>query len=109
MKTEGIKGLKRNIAVPFMFIIFILVNSCSKSSTTPNTGNTGGISQTNTVTIQGLAFSPTTLTVPVNTTVTWTNKDATAHTVTSDTGAFDSGSINTSGTFSFKFTSAGDL
>jgi plastocyanin len=56
-------------------------------------------------------FEPATLTVPVGTTVTWTNTTGAPHTVTSDTGApaaFDSGAINTGGgTFSFTFTKAG--
>ncbi len=59
------------------------------------------------VTIQNFAFNPGSLTVPVNTTVTWTNKDGTIHTVTSDTGVFNSGNLSANGTFSFKFTAAG--
>lgn len=59
------------------------------------------------VTIQNFAFTPQTLTVPVNTTVTWTNMDAVTHTVTSDSGVFTSGNMATNGTFSFKFTAAG--
>jgi len=39
----------------------------------------------NEVSIQGMAFNPPTLTVTKNTTVKWTNNDALAHTVTSDT------------------------
>ena len=35
-----------------------------------------------TVTLQNFAFSPTTLTVPVGSTVTFENKDATEHTAT---------------------------
>jgi|GEM_PF-1194576 len=60
------------------------------------------------VTIQNFAFSPTTLTVPVGTTVTWTNADSTEHTVTSNTGAWaDSGPIEPSHTFSHTFTKPG--
>lgn len=61
----------------------------------------------NEVFIQGNGFSPSTRTVAANTTITWTNKDSTPHTVTSDIGAFDSGTINTNGTFSHTFTTAG--
>lgn len=61
----------------------------------------------NEVTIQGMAFSPQTLTVPVNTTVKWTNNDGISHTVTSDTALFDSGTISSGDTYSFKFTSTG--
>jgi plastocyanin len=40
-------------------------------------------------------------------TVTWTFADAAPHTVTSDTGAFDSGQPQTGGTYQFTFNSAG--
>jgi plastocyanin len=63
--------------------------------------------QSNEVSIKGMAFIPQSLTVALNTTVKWTNNDGTAHTVTSDEGTFDSGSISDGGTFSFKFTSTG--
>ena len=40
--------------------------------------------------IPGNTFNPITLTVPVGTNVTWTNKDGNPHTVTSNNGLFDS-------------------
>ena len=81
--------------------LFSITNSCSKTSDVPGT---------NEVFIQGFAFNPSTITVSVNTTITWTNKDGTAHTVTSDTGSpetFNSPSINTNGTYPHTFTTAG--
>ena len=63
----------------------------------------------NEVFIQGMAFSPQTLTVPVNTTVKWTNKDAVSHTATSNTGLFDSGVLGQGGWYSFQFTSTGSF
>lgn len=74
------------------------------TSINPNPAPSPAVSE---VLIQSFAFSPSTITVPVNTTVIWTNKDSAAHTVTSDTPAFDSGTMNNNGTFSFKFTTAG--
>ena len=60
------------------------------------------------VTIDNLAFTPATITVPVGTQVVWTNKQAgIPHTTTSDTGAWDSGIMNTGATFSFTFKEAG--
>jgi len=77
---------------------FFFFNSCSSNSAPP----------ANQVYIQGMAFSPATLTVSVGTTVTWTNKDAVAHTVTSNTaGLFNSGNMNTNGTFSYMIMTAG--
>ena len=61
----------------------------------------------NEVFIQDMAFNPSTITVSAGTTITWTNKDAIAHTVTSNTGLFDSGSINSNGTYSHLFSSTG--
>ncbi|HEY8283631.1 MAG TPA: cupredoxin family copper-binding protein [Chloroflexota bacterium] len=62
------------------------------------------------VTIQNFAFSPAVLKVALGTTVTWTNQDSVAHTVTSDTNAWaDSGSLATGKTFSVTFNKAGSF
>jgi plastocyanin len=63
--------------------------------------------QSASITIQNYAFSPNSLTVPVGTTVQWTNEDPVAHTVTSTTGAFDSGVLQHLGHFSFTFSQPG--
>ncbi len=61
------------------------------------------------VTINNYQFSPHSIAVQPGTTITWTNKQADDnHTVTSDTGAFDSGVIKHSGgKFSMTFTTVG--
>ena len=46
------------------------------------------------VSIKTYAFMPESLTVKVGTRVTWTDRDATAHTATADGGSFDTGTIN---------------
>jgi amicyanin len=62
----------------------------------------------NAVDINNFAFGPTTLTVPVGTTVTWTNRDEEPHTVVSSDGStFHSPGMGTGGTYSFKFDKAG--
>lgn len=64
----------------------------------------------NAVTISNFAFHPATITVKAGTTVTWTNKDSTAHTVTADTPSADapaSGDINQGASYSFTFKKAG--
>ncbi|OGC96131.1 MAG: hypothetical protein A2W25_12555 [candidate division Zixibacteria bacterium RBG_16_53_22] len=45
------------------------------------------------VTISGLAFNPAGLTVAPGDTVRWTNQDLVAHSATSDSGIWDSGTI----------------
>lgn len=63
----------------------------------------------NAVAITGFAFSPGALTVKVGTTVTWTNKDSDAHTVTSQGsgGPLQSKALATGETYSYTFTTAG--
>ena len=59
------------------------------------------------VEIEDFAFAPGSLTVKVGTTVTWTNKDDIGHTATSDTGVFDSGTLQKGQSYSFTFSQAG--
>jgi len=102
------------MGIAMLFAILSISSSCTKSSdnmygTGGNTGGTGGKGGpgTNEVWIQGMAFSPSSITVTAGTTITWTNKDGIAHTVTSDSGLFDSGSISANGTYSHLFATAG--
>ena len=53
------------------------------------------------------AFSPAAVSVAAGNPVTWTNTDGSRHTVTADTGAFDSGSMSAGATFAFTFPSPG--
>jgi len=59
------------------------------------------------VTIADFAYSPSSLTIPVGTAVTWKNNDTASHTVTDSNGAFDSGNLDQGKTFTFTFTKAG--
>ncbi|MGX9854854.1 cupredoxin domain-containing protein [Limimaricola variabilis] len=60
------------------------------------------------VDIQGFAFQPATLTVAPGDTVVFTNRDAAPHTVTADSGAFDSGRLATGQTIGMSFNARGD-
>jgi len=64
---------------------------------------------TNTVTIKNMAFSPSALNVTTNTAVKWVNNDAITHTVTADDGSFNSGNIAPGGKFSHTFSTAGTI
>jgi plastocyanin len=59
------------------------------------------------VKIDNFVFGPQTLTVPVGTTVTWTNTDDIPHTSVSTDGVFKSKVLDTDEKFSYTFTTAG--
>jgi plastocyanin len=59
------------------------------------------------VKIDNFVFGPQTVTVPVGTTVTWTNKDDIPHTAVSTEGVFKSKVIDTDEKFSYTFAKAG--
>ena len=89
--------------------VFAGCTSSSNPGVTPSPASTvaGG---TGAITIQNFTFSPTTLTVPAGSTVTWTNLDTADHAIASDSGSpvsFFSSSLPQGGTFRFTFTSPG--
>jgi plastocyanin len=61
------------------------------------------------VQIKGYAFAPAALSVPVGTTVTWTNYDTAPHTVTTSSGpkTISSPQLQTGQSFSYTFTAVG--
>ena len=67
----------------------------------------GAAGSTPQVAIEHFRFTPSTLTVPTGTTVTWVNHDAEIHTVTSPAGAFASPALETDEKFSFTFNAPG--
>lgn len=66
-------------------------------------------SGTATVDIHDLTFDPSQLDVAAGTTVTWTNGDTEAHTVTADNGLFDSGVIEPGQYYSTWFGGSGTV
>jgi glucose/arabinose dehydrogenase/plastocyanin/phosphatidylethanolamine-binding protein (PEBP) family uncharacterized protein len=61
----------------------------------------------NQVSIGAMDFTPATITIQVNQSVTWLNTDSVPHTATSDTGVWDSGTIGAGATYTRQFTSPG--
>jgi plastocyanin len=59
------------------------------------------------VKIDNFIFGPQTVTVPVGTTVTWTNSDDIPHTAVSTDGVFKSKVMDTDEKFSYTFTKTG--
>jgi len=91
----------------------LLLVGCGGSAGTTTTSGGGSTTTAapggSQVTIQNFAFSPAELTVPVGTTVTWTNDDSTNHTVTSNDAVFESATLAAGDTFDFTFTQAGEF
>lgn len=87
-----------------------------QTTTVPKTsGTTGGTTATPPkpsggtvqVDIKGFAFVGQTVRIAPGTTIRWKNFDTAKHTVTSDTGAFNSGIMSKDQTFSYKFAKEG--
>ncbi len=104
----GKKYIGRSIILMLALMVVTAV-SCKKDDNKPVSPPSSSGPPANEVWIQGNnTYNPSSITVNVNTTVKWTNKDTYyTHTVTSNSGVFDSGSIPSGGTFSYTFTSAG--
>jgi plastocyanin len=113
MKKILNSGSRFSASIGLLITIIAISASCSKSSMANLTGtggtggNPGSVQGANDVFIQGMAFSPSTITVSAGTAVTWTNKDAMTHTVTSNTALFSSGGLVQGGTYTFTFANAG--
>jgi plastocyanin len=98
----------RNFILLLFVAVLVFSSGCYSSSNTQggqNQGDTASQQASNTVTIEGFAFNPSTLNVKAGTTVTWVNKDSTAHTIKSD--SFNSGSLNKDQSYEFKFDGKG--
>ncbi len=110
--------MKRNHLLGAILLIIcagVFFMNCSKGSssssgggytTPPPTGGTGGTTS-NSVNMASMSFGPTSLTVKVGATVTWTNNDSYTHTVTADDNGFNSGDMASGASFTHTFTVAG--
>ncbi len=93
--------MKARFTVPILAIISLVlfqVLGCHNTATGPYGQTSPPVGRNpapNTVTIANMAFSPATLTVAKNATVTWVNDDNVTHTSTSDNNVWNTGSIGT--------------
>lgn len=90
------------LAMPVVIAMLLLVAG-SPSVTASNQPSAANAA----VKIDNFVFGPQTLTVPVGTTVTWTNSDDIPHTSVSTDGVFKSKVLDTDEKFSYTFTKAG--
>jgi len=88
-------GAARRLVAVALLGTALCLAACSSGSSTPTTaagGSTSGHASSS-ITIQNFAFSPASLTVSPGATVTVTNKDNVAHTVTGKSNAFNTGDV----------------
>ncbi len=102
------KNMLRRLAVGAFLVSVLLLGACSDDDSAPTSSNTGTGQAPNTVDISNFAFTSQSITIAVGTEITWTNKDAVAHTVTSDDGKFvSSGNLGQGETYKVTFPTAG--
>ena len=91
-----------SVVMPVIIAMVLLFAGSSRvrASDQPSTANVA-------IKIDNFVFGPQAITVPVGTTVTWTNSDDIPHTAVSTDGVFKSKVMDTDEKFSFKFTKAG--
>jgi plastocyanin len=101
----------RTRSLALTLVALVLLSACGTAAAPSSPSASASAAGAATVDYQGFKAQPATLEVTKGTKVTWTNKDTTAHTVTSGTnrqsdGKFD-GQIGAGETFSFTFNDAG--
>jgi plastocyanin len=99
-----------------LLVIAVLISGCTTTTTTrpaeptPVTTTPAPVTTTPapiSVAIKSSTFTPDIVEISKGTTVVWTNDDGVKHTVTSISGAFDSGNIDPGKTYSYTFNQAG--
>lgn len=96
--------------IALMAALLFAVSACggSNSGTTSNNASTATPEiKSSQVMMKGSKFDPGDLTVTVGTTVTWSNTDSVAHTVTATDGAFSSGNLDPGTNFGYTFNATG--
>lgn len=82
--------------------------SAGARTTSTASGSALVSSDASTVEINGFEFKPQDLTVAAGSTVMWTNKDDTAHSIVARGGAFSSKGLDTGDGYAFTFSNPGD-
>jgi len=103
---------KLNMVASLLVLVLLAVACTGGAKATPTTApavQPTSISSEIKIVIANFAFDPATVTVPVGTTVQWTNNDSPTHTITSDAGDWDSGKLKNGQSFSHTFAEAGSF
>jgi plastocyanin len=92
------------LSIAALAIMFVMVRNSPKThAATPEAKPATGVA----VKIDNFTFAPGSVSVPVGTTVRWTNHDDIPHTVVSDDKAFKSKVLDTDEEFTYTFTKPG--
>jgi len=108
--TRPISRVSTWLLLGLAVVTVVIVAACSSgggSSSGSGSGSSGSAVSSTSPVIKSFEFNPSPISVKVGTAVTWTNLDATNHTVTSNTGAFTSSDIGQGKTYSYTFTKVG--
>ena len=96
-KFKPMNYLRMKTTVFALAIISLFLNGCKKEKPGSNE-----------VFMDNGKFNPSSITISAGTTIIWTNKENTIHTVTSDnSGTFNSGDLSQGKTFSYTFSLPG--
>jgi plastocyanin len=90
------------VVMPVMIAMLLLFAGSSRAAVSDHSSAANVA-----VKIDNFVFGPEAITVPVGTTVTWTNSDDIPHTAVSTDGLFKSKVMDTDERFSYTFTKAG--
>lgn len=104
-KDNQMKNIKSRLYPPLILVSVIIFSSCSKNSGYGSSNNSQPANAS--VNIANMAYDPATLHIQAGATVTWTNNDNMAHTVTADDSSFYSPTIPTGGKYTHTFSSSG--
>ena len=99
--------MRKSIAIAILTVTLVITIGAMGTRHQNSIVNAQQKPDTTEVKIDNFSFGPGTLTVPVGTTVTWTNRDDIPHTAVSTEGAFKSKVMDTDEKFSYTFTKAG--
>jgi plastocyanin len=105
MKNESEKGTMKKISLIAM--LAALFTAALLAQTANFTSSADQKPQGTDVKIDNFSFAPGDVTVPLNTTITWTNRDDIPHNVVSTDGAFKSKVLDTDEKYSFTFSKPG--
>jgi plastocyanin len=112
--------MRRIASIVASSVLVLGITACGSSSDNGKTSSTpaepagkakpAGATGETKVSMKNIKFIPMNIQAKVGQKITWTNDDPVAHTVTAEKGGdFDSGTVNSGGTFSFTPKAAGTI